>query len=122
MIGGPGMASESALLGAAQWLAALIQGPAVTTLAVLAVGGTGLMMLSGRIPVRRGLSVALGCFILFGAPAIARGISSLAYSQAATERVAVPAFEIPPPPPRLDPPASAPRVDGDPYAGASVRN
>ena len=95
---------SSALLAAAHWVEAFLHGPAATTIAVLAVAATGLMMLTGRLPVRRGLVVALGCFVLFGASAIARGLVGSATSIAAAEPVpqptafVVPAFEPPPPP------------------------
>ena len=74
MMAGASPNEGSSLLAAAQWLEALVQGPLAVTLAVLAVAATGLMMLSGRLAVRRGLVVTLGCFVLFGAPAIARGL------------------------------------------------
>lgn len=117
---GTALNESSALLAAARWLEALAQGPAATTLAILAVAVTGLMMLTGRLPVRRGLVVTLGCFVLFGAPALARGIMGTATTVADAEPFAVPqpaAFTAPvfgPPPP------PAPPVAADPYAGASV--
>ena len=40
-------------------------------LCVLAVAFVGMLMLTGRLALREGLRVALGCFILLGAPAIA---------------------------------------------------
>lgn len=109
----------SALLAAAHWLEGLVQGPAATTLAVLAVGVTGLMMLSGRLAVRRGLVVTLGCFILFGAPAIARGIFDSAAGMGQDENMAPqptarPVREFQPPSPTASP------AINDPYAGASV--
>ena len=47
-------------------------------LAVIAVGATGLLMLTGRIDWRRGAVVILGCFIVFGAASIVAGIRSVA--------------------------------------------
>jgi len=41
------------------------------------VGATGLMMLTGRIDWRRGATVILGCFVVFGAAAIVAGIRSI---------------------------------------------
>lgn len=117
---GPASSESSALLAAARWLEVLVQGPAATTLAVLAIAATGLMMLTGRLPARRGLVVTLGCFVLFGAPALARGVMGAATTVADAEPVAVPqpaAFTAPvfSPPPPPAPPAAA-----DPYAGASI--
>jgi type IV secretory pathway VirB2 component (pilin) len=45
---------------------------------VIAVAVVGFMMLTGRIEWRRGLTVVIGCFIIFGAVAIVSGIRSLA--------------------------------------------
>ena len=53
-------------------------GNLATTAAVSAVGAVGLMMLTGRIDWRRGLTVVLGAFILFGAVAIVAGMRSIA--------------------------------------------
>jgi type IV secretory pathway VirB2 component (pilin) len=114
--------SGSTLLIMAHWLEGLIFSPATTTLAVLAVAATGLSMLSGRLPVRKGLTVALGCFILFGAPAIARGIIEGASGLAgAGSAEALPPSPIREPAFNPQPPPSVPPV-ADPYAGASVRN
>jgi type IV secretory pathway VirB2 component (pilin) len=111
-----GSASGS-LLAAAQWMEALIHGPITTALAVLAVAGTGLMMLSGRFHVRRALGVTLGCFILFGAPVFARGLM--------TSAVAARGPVLEPPSPLaavydqpMAPPSTSPATD--PYAGASI--
>ena len=49
-----------------------------TTAAVIAVAVVGLMMLTGRIDWRRGLTVILGAFILFGAATIVAGIKGAA--------------------------------------------
>lgn len=120
LVAGPATNEASSLLAAAHWVESLVQGPAATILAVLAVAATGLMMLTGRLPVRRGLAVTLGCFVLFGAPAIARGIVESAVAIADSEPTAptssvafaAPAFSPPPPP--------APPANADPYAGASI--
>ena len=45
---------------------------------MICVAVAGMMMLSGRIDVRYGVSVVLGCFILFGASSIVGGIQSAA--------------------------------------------
>ena len=53
-------------------------GNVATTAAVIAVAVVGLMMLTGRIDWRRGVTVILGAFIIFGAVAIVSGIRSVA--------------------------------------------
>jgi type IV secretory pathway VirB2 component (pilin) len=110
-----------AILGAANWVEGLIQSPAVTGIAILAIAAAGLSMLSGHIQVRRGLTVALGCFILFGASAIARGIVGSVSAVSSTD---APSLAWPPPQPTPIANAPVPAVPppvADPYAGASIR-
>lgn len=75
-----GANSDNVFLAAVQWLQDLLLGPLATSLAVIAVAALGLMMLSGRINIRRGGGVILGCFILFGAANIAQGLREAAGS------------------------------------------
>ncbi len=70
-------AGSNPILSAITWLQGTLLGNVATALAVLAVGATGLMMLTGRIDWRRGATVILGCFIVFGAAAIVAGIRSI---------------------------------------------
>ena len=58
--------SANALPAAATWIAALLTGSLATSVAVLAIGATGLAMLSGRVSLRDGARVVIGCFVLFG--------------------------------------------------------
>jgi type IV secretory pathway VirB2 component (pilin) len=51
-------------------------GNLATTAAVIAIAVVGLMMLSGRIEWRRGLTVIVGAFIVFGAASIVAGIKA----------------------------------------------
>lgn len=106
---------SSVLVGAVDWLQGTLLGSVATTVAVIAVATIGLMMLSGRVDLRRGASVVLGCFILFGASGIAAGIQSLAGGDAGP-RQAVFEEEYRPPPLPVAPPV----VPTDPYAGAAV--
>jgi type IV secretion system protein VirB2 len=66
------------ILGAVNWLQGTLLGNVATAIAVIAVGATGLMMLTGRIDWRRGATVILGLFIVFGAASIVAGIQSTA--------------------------------------------
>ncbi len=70
-------AGSNPILNAVMWLQGTLLGNVATALAVLAVGATGLLMLTGRIDWRRGATVILGCFIVFGAAAIVAGIRSI---------------------------------------------
>lgn len=111
----------NALLAAVRWIEALLLGPLATSVAVIAVASVGLLMLNGRVNVRRGLTVILGCFILFGAGTIAQGLRGgvAIASEKANPPVPTPSsastsserLSIPP----MDPPPA------DPYAGASLR-
>lgn len=71
-------AGSGVISSAANWLQGTLLGNVATTLAVIAVGATGLLMLTGRIDWRRGATVILGCFIVFGAGAIVAGIRTAA--------------------------------------------
>lgn len=110
---------SGAVVAAVQWLQTTLLGTVATTVAVICVATVGLMMLSGRIDLRRGATVVLGCFILFGASTIAAGIQSFA---AGDFVVAEPAYRVEPwlPPPPPPPPQPAPATAPDPYAGAAV--
>lgn len=71
-------AGSNVVLNAVNWLQGTLLGNVATALAVIAVGATGLLMLTGRIDWRRGGTVILGCFVVFGAAAIVAGIRSVA--------------------------------------------
>jgi type IV secretion system protein VirB2 len=71
-------AGSSPLVAALEWLQGTLLGNVATAAAVIAVAVVGFMMLTGRIEWRRGLTVVIGCFIIFGAVAIVSGIRSLA--------------------------------------------
>ena len=75
-------AGSNVILSAVTWLQGTLLGNVATALAVIAVGATGLLMLTGRIDWRRGAVVILGCFILFGAASIVGGIRSAATANA----------------------------------------
>ena len=115
---GPG--GSGALAAAVQWLQSTLLGTVATTVAVICVATVGLMMLSGRVDLRRGATVVVGCFILFGASTIAAGIRSVAAG--ADPAPAEPVYRVDPwlPPPPPPPPPAPPPAASDPYAGAAV--
>lgn len=111
-------AGSSVLVAAVVWLQDVLLGTAATSIAIVAIAAIGFGMLTGRINIRHGVTVILGCFILFGASSIVNGLRSAAgggYAEAPPPVVAAP----PPPTPR---PAIAPpplqRQPNDPNAGA----
>ncbi|GAA4779530.1 hypothetical protein GCM10023219_29280 [Stakelama sediminis] len=105
----------SPLLAAMAWVEGTVLGTVATTVAILCVAMVGLLMLGGRLDIRRGLTVVLGCFVLFGASTIVSGFRGAIGS---VQRTSIPSShvtsELPAPIPSASPPAY------DPYAGASV--
>lgn len=65
---------SSSFVAAVAWIEGVALGTIASSVAVLAVASIGFLMLSGRLHIRRGATVILGCFLLFGAPVIAAGI------------------------------------------------
>ena len=110
-------AGSSVLVAAVAWLQQTILGTVATTIAVIAVASVGFSMLNGRVSVRYGMTVLIGCFILLGASTIAAGIQSFVGGGDGLSYA-------PEPPPAVlpaAPPAALPApANNDPYAGASV--
>jgi type IV secretion system protein VirB2 len=71
-------AGSGAIDGALYWIQGTLMGTVATVAAVISIAGVGFMMLSGRMNWRHGLTVILGCFILFGAASIVAGIRQAA--------------------------------------------
>ncbi|MEG3085377.1 TrbC/VirB2 family protein [Sphingomonas sp. PB2P12] len=117
----PSNAGEgSSLVAAARWIEGALFGSTATAIAIIAVAGLGFLLLTGRVDLRRGATVVMGCFILFGAPVIAARLYALATFAGGTsmpESPGPPQNAIPAPAPT---PAPAPMSVYDPYAGASV--
>lgn len=70
-------AGSSPLIAALDWVQGTLLGNLATTAAVIAVAAVGFLMLTGRIDWRRGLTVVIGAFIIFGAVSIVAGIRSI---------------------------------------------
>lgn len=66
------------ILAAVLWVQNTLLGNVATAVAVVAIAVCGFMMLTGRLEWRRGVTVILGCFIIFGAAAIVAGIQAAA--------------------------------------------
>ena len=113
-----GGTGSSVLVTAVQWVEDALLGTVATAIAVIAVASIGFMMLTGRINVRRGGTIVLGCFILFGAKAMVSGLQSAMAGSPGPAPVAAPPPA--PPPLRPAPTPTVPRAPYDPYAGASV--
>jgi len=112
-------AGSSVLVAAISWLQDVLLGTVATSIAVIAVAAIGFGMLTGRVNIRHGATVVLGCFILFGASTIVSGLRYAASGVGSYDSPPVIVAAPPPPsPPRVQP-TKAP-APYDPYAGASV--
>ena len=107
----------SVILPAAQWVQGIFLGNIATTIAVVAVASIGFAMLTGRVDLRRGGTIILGCFILFGASTIANGLRNAAQSSDTLL-----SQNTPTPRPVFARPVRTDVANSgyDPYAGASV--
>lgn len=94
------------------WVEHLLLGSVATGVATIAVAVVGLATLTGRLGLRRGVCVIVGCFIITGAPSITQRLSTLARADPAPDAITSPAI-LPIAPPQ----ASA---GYDPYAGAGL--
>ena len=108
--------NSASLVAAATWVEALVTGTTATIIATIAVAGVGFLMLQGRLPLRRGLVVVMGCFVIFGSNAIAEALMIVGQSASSSTSNDVIAPPAPTPPPAAPPQPSV----YDPYAGASV--
>ena len=66
--------ATSPITAAVDWITSVLLGELALGLCVLAVAFVGFMMMSGRLPIRTGMRVAIGCFVILGAPQIAAGL------------------------------------------------
>ncbi|WP_336297266.1 TrbC/VirB2 family protein [Sphingomonas sp. 7/4-4] len=110
-------AGSSVILRAVQWLEGTLLGTVATTVAVISVASVGFMALSGRVDLRRAVTVIVGCFVLFGAPGIVAGLRDLAGGGSASVLASSP--PLPADLSRLNTRPQRP-ADYDPYAGAAV--
>jgi type IV secretory pathway VirB2 component (pilin) len=107
----------SVIVPAVQWIEAVFLGNVATVIAIIAVASIGFAMLTGRVDMRRGGTIVLGCFILFGASTIANGLRGAAQNSGSQYSEVAPI-----PPPTFVRPAQTDAANPgyDPYAGASV--
>jgi type IV secretion system protein VirB2 len=75
-VGSP--AGSGPIVAAVNWVQGTLLGNIATAVAVIAVAIVGFMMLTGRMNWKHGITVILGCFILFGATVIVAGIQGAA--------------------------------------------
>lgn len=109
--------AESPIADGVLWVQGVALGSTATAIAILAVAAIGLLILSGRLELRRGITVVIGCFILFGASGIAAALTGTTDGNG--QQNAAPAPGLRPLSSQSRPPALPPTAY-DPYAGASV--
>ena len=104
---------RSSIATALHWVETLLVAQLASCVAILAVASLGLLMLTGRLPLRRAATVIIGCFILFSASLLGQALVALTGDASQPRRTALdsePSYT-----PSVPKPASP-----DPYAGASV--
>ncbi|MFL0357588.1 TrbC/VirB2 family protein [Erythrobacter sp. GH1-10] len=108
-------ASGSGIGSSVDWLGGALFGEVAVVLCVLAVAFVGFLLLTGRLAVREGARVMMGCILPLGAPLIAMAlIENSGRGDVYEPRIT----QIPPPASRQDIEA----VEYNPYAQASVRD
>jgi type IV secretory pathway VirB2 component (pilin) len=102
---------------AGDWLGGLLGGGLATALCIIAIAMLSMMMLSGRLPVRTGVKVVAGCFLLLGASLAAGGLQGIARNTGdGSVGLGKGPVTVETGPEELLPPA-----DYNPYARAAVR-
>ncbi|WP_063359789.1 TrbC/VirB2 family protein [Aurantiacibacter luteus] len=89
-------ANAQPIAAAMGWIVDVLLGEVAATLCVIAIAFVGYSMLTGRLAIRRGAQVVLGCFVLLGAPAIAAGMVGLWEPEGRAARSAVVVYEARP--------------------------
>lgn len=99
----------------ARWMEGVLLGEVALGLCVIAVALVGALMLTGRLPLREGARIVIGCFALLGAPVIASGLMQ------GSDRLVDTSPPVPPIAGWVEVPrADMPPASYDPYAGASL--
>lgn len=111
-------ASQGTLTNAVSWVEMLLLGQLGSAIAIIAVALTGISMWSGHLSYRDGVRVLVGCFILFGAPTMAGGLTGLVARAPVAVTIDV-SPTLQPNPSRVAPPAQTANPF-DPYAGAQT--
>jgi type IV secretion system protein VirB2 len=106
----------SPMVESSRWIEGVMLSEIALGLCVIAVALLGALLLTGRLPLREGARVVVGCFVLLGAPVIAAGF-------VAEQSAEVAPSDLPPPiaAPAESPRPNLPPANFDPYAGTSLR-
>jgi type IV secretion system protein VirB2 len=106
---------DSRMIAATDWLTGVLLGNVAISLCIIAVATVGLALMTGRLAIRDGVRVAIGCFVLLGAPAIAAGFLKVADETVSPRSAMGPVVDA------TAEPSLLPPANYDPYAGASLR-
>ncbi|QDH34043.1 TrbC/VirB2 family protein [Porphyrobacter sp. YT40] len=68
------------MVESARWIESVMLGEIALGVCIIAVAFIGALMLTGRLPLREGAQIVVGCFVLLGAPVIAAGMLEFAIS------------------------------------------
>lgn len=99
----------------ARWIEGVMLGEIALGVCVIAVAFIGALMLTGRLPLREGMRIVVGCFVLLSAPVIAAGFFGDGSGVVGPSSLSPPvSVQIDSPRPELPP------TNFDPYAGASL--
>lgn len=88
---------QSPIVAAMQWIEGVLLGELAVTFAVIAVAVVGLLFLRGRVAWGPAARVALGCALVFGAPAIVTGLMGSAERNVGQGTPSQVSEEYPPP-------------------------
>jgi type IV secretion system protein VirB2 len=104
------------MMESAHWIEGVMLGDIALGLCVISVAFIGALMLMGRVPLREGMRVVLGSFVLLGAPVIAAGLLEIGANSSQMPLSGLPTLGQAAPRPEL------PQTTYNPYAQASVRD
>lgn len=104
---------QSVLTEATHWVVALLGSSLTTIIAVVIVGCSGVLLLSGRFQIRRTVQTILGLFLLFEAADTANGLLGVVSTEHSEEPISISAPET------RSTEKPQPSVI-DPYAGPSL--
>ncbi|MDP2129910.1 MAG: TrbC/VirB2 family protein [Methylophilaceae bacterium] len=106
---------EAPMAESARWIEGVMLGEIALGVCVIAAAFIGALMLTGRLPLREGVRIVVGCFVLLGAPLITAGF--VQGRGGVIEAAGLPPFAV-----QIENSRSnLPPADFDPYAGASLR-
>jgi type IV secretion system protein VirB2 len=106
---------HNVLDSAVLWLQGALSGQVATAIGVIAVASFGIALFFGRIELRRAVQLIVGCFLIFGASAIARGFIGATHGESGGQVDALSQTVAAAP----QPTAANPSLD--PYPGASLK-